>query len=233
MLPIRDDNPATRFPFVTFLLIAANIAVFFIQMRIQVVQGPDLAEAFVFKYALIPTRDFAHGLHSFRPYIFSMFMHGGLLHVFFNLWTLWIFGDNVESEMGAVRFLAFYLLSGLVAALTHCYLAPVSQVPVVGASGAIAGVMGAYLFLFPRARIRMFTLLVFWPIFFEIPAFVFLIFWFVGQVASGMQMAQMGQAAQDVGGVAFSAHVGGFVAGLLLLPFFKAGRPKRRLATKR
>lgn len=227
MLPIRDDNPATRFPFITFFLIAVNIAVYVLQMRMQILLGSDLAESFIIKNALVPARDFGHGLHSLRPFINSMFMHGGLLHVFFNLWTLWIFGDNVESEMGPVRFLAFYLLAGLIAAFTHCYLAPTSHVPVVGASGAIAGVMGAYLFLFPRAKIRMFTLLIFWPIFFEIPAFVFLIFWFVGQVFSGMQMAQMGQAAQDVGGVAFSAHVGGFVAGLVLLPFFKTGRPKR------
>lgn len=232
MFPIRDNNPAPRFPLVTVLLIALNLAIFFIQMKIQMRIGPELAEDFVTRHALVPARDFSHGIHSLKPYFASMFMHGGLFHVLFNLWTLWIFGDNVEGELGLVRYLTFYLLCGLAAAFTHCYLEPHSLVPVVGASGAIAGVMGAYMFLFPHARLRMFTLLVFWPIFFEIPAFVFLIIWFLGQLMSVVPAASVAPGAEQVGGVAFGAHIGGFVAGIVLLPFFKRGKSAKRAARR-
>lgn len=228
MFPLRDDNPAPRFPFVTLILIAINLAVFFLQMKIQFRVGPELAENFLTQHALVPARDFSQGLTSLRPYFASMFMHGGLFHILFNLWTLWIFGDNVEAEMGPIRYLAFYLLCGLAAAFTHCLLEPMSKVPVVGASGAIAGVMGAYMFLFPHARLKMFTLLIFWPIFFEIPAFVFLIIWFLGQLMSIVPAAEVAPGAEEVGGVAFGAHIGGFVAGIGLLPFLRSKKRTTR-----
>jgi membrane associated rhomboid family serine protease len=233
VFPIRDNNPAPRFPIVTILLIVINLVVYFLQVKIQMRIGPELAEDFVVRHALVPARDFAPGVVSLKPYFASMFMHGGLFHVLFNLWTLWIFGDNVEGEMGPIRYLAFYLLCGLAAGFTHCYLEPQSLIPVVGASGAIAGVMGAYMFLFPHARLRMFTLLIFWPIFFEIPAFVFLIIWFVGQLASVAPALQSGPGTEDVGGVAFGAHVGGFVAGVVLLPFLRQRSKKRKLSRSR
>ena len=158
-----------------------------------------------------------------------MFLHGGLAHLLMNLWSFWIFGDNIEGEMGPFRFLLFYVACGLAAGFAHAFLHPASEVPVVGASGAIAGVMGAYLMLFPGARIRMFTLLVFYPIFFEIPAFVFLIIWFVGQVMSGaMALEQAKSGIGDAGGIAFMAHIGGFIAGILLLPIFRRRRGRKR-----
>ncbi len=229
MFPIRDDNPSPRFPFVVLLIILLNVVVFYLQMKTTFQMGPEAGELLVEKNALVPARDFltSRGLGGLKPYFASMFMHGGFLHILFNLWTLWIFGDNVEGATGSIRFLFFYLLCGLAAAFTHCYLNPTSTVPVVGASGAIAGVMGAYMLLFPRARIQMFTLLIFWPIFFELPAVIFLLFWFLGQLASGAQAAQMAQSAGDVGGIAFSAHIGGFIAGMILLPFFKGKKPVR------
>lgn len=222
MFPIRDDSPTFRFPFVVIALIALNAYILFREL----ILSPQDVQHFVDVYGLVPARDFASGVH-WRGMFTSMFLHGGLLHLLMNMWAFWIFGDNVEGVLGHLRFLFFYLLCGLAAALTHSYLNPESTVPVVGASGAIAGIMGAYLVLFPGARIRMFTLLIFYPIFFDIPAFVFLIFWFLGQLLSGAGAAAQQAVGQDAGGIAFFAHVGGFVAGLVLVPFFR-GRSIRK-----
>jgi len=158
------------------------------------------------------------------PFLTSMFLHGGLWHILSNMWALWIFGDAVEGALGSLRFFVFYVLSGLGAALTHAFLHPQSTMPVVGASGAIAGVMAAYLLLFPRSRLRMFTLLIFYPLFFELPAVVFFAIWFIGQLLSAASVAQIG--ARDVGGIAFAAHIGGFLSGLLLLPVFRRRRQR-------
>lgn len=229
MFPLRDTNPSPIFPVVNFILIAVNLVVAYFAFR-GAIGDPEAARVIIEAWALVPSRDLMpyHEAPSvvvwLRPYFTSMFMHGGLLHIVANMWTLWIFGDNVEGALGSVRYLVFYLLCGLAAALTHVVLNPDSSLPVVGASGAIAGVMGAYLFLFPHARIHMFTLLIFYPIFFDLPAFVFLIIWFAGQLFAGTGSLLASAKGEEVGGIAFSAHIGGFIAGVLLLSLFKRRR---------
>jgi membrane associated rhomboid family serine protease len=223
VFPIGDNEPRKRFPIVVLLLVAVNCYVFFREFAL----GPEGIESFINAYGLIPARDLGPPFN-LKPFMTSMFLHGGFLHLIFNMWSFWIFGDNVEGLMGSFKFAFFYLLCGLAAALTQAFLAPGSEVPMIGASGAIAGVMGAYLFAFPRARIRMFTLLIFYPLFFEIPAFVFLALWFLGQLMSGtMTLHQAALSGQDVGGIAFFAHVGGFVAGIVLSPFFRSAKARK------
>jgi membrane associated rhomboid family serine protease len=163
------------------------------------------------------------------PFLTSMFLHGGLLHIVANLWTLWIFGDNVEDRMGPLRFSVFYLLCGLFAGFVHWITNPSSTVPTVGASGAIAGVLGAYLLLYPRARVVTAVPLFFYPIVFELPAVIYLGFWFLLQIWSGfVSLANP----SDVGGVAWWAHIGGFVAGMALLAVFKRRGPPARAAAR-
>jgi membrane associated rhomboid family serine protease len=159
----------------------------------------------------------------------SMFLHGGLFHLLGNMWALYIFGDNVEDRMGPVRFLIFYLLCGAAAALVHVLMNPGSMIPTVGASGAISGVMGAYLVLFPFARVITLVPLFFFPYFFEIPAIFFIGVWFAGQLVSAFMTSAL--APPDVGGVAWWAHVGGFVAGMVLVRLFIVRRPVRHFYT--
>lgn len=224
MIPLKDKNPSHSFPFVNYLLIAANVIVFFYELSL----GPGL-DAFFVKYGLVPSRYFdAVANHTqlisrYVPFFTSMFIHGGWLHIIGNMWFLFIFGDNVEDKLGHKRYLAFYLLSGLAAGGLQTYLSANSSIPTIGASGAISGVLGAYLMMFPRARIV--TLI---PIFFifdiiDISAILFIGFWFLIQFFSGMQSVSHGLS----GGIAWWAHVGGFIAGILMVPIF--GR--RRYAT--
>jgi membrane associated rhomboid family serine protease len=231
VIPLKDKNPSSGVPFFVILLILANGYGFYHMVTL----GPQLAEKFVDATALIPARDFVSIMQApsllawVSPFFASMFLHGGLLHIFFNMWTLWIFGDNVESVLGHVRFFLFYIFCGLAAAIVHCAMHPASAIPVVGASGAISGVMGAYMVLFPHARLKMFTLLVIYPLFFEMPAFVFMIIWFLGQLMSANQAIQLQQAqgVAEAGGIAFMAHIGGFVAGILGLLVFRPRKMKR------
>lgn len=221
MFPLKDDIPSQRFPVVNVWLIIVNILCFVYQLSL----GPD-QEAFIVTHGFVPARFVAEqagsgiSLGSYGPIFSSMFLHGGLLHVFANLWMLWIFGDNVEDRMGHGRYLLFYLLCGVGAAFAQFWANPQARVPMIGASGAIAGVLGAYVFLFPRARILTFI-----PIFIlfylvEIPAYFFIGFWFLMQFLQGAaQQAALGGLVE--GGVAWWAHVGGFAAGVLLLYFFK------------
>jgi membrane associated rhomboid family serine protease len=156
-----------------------------------------------------------------------MFLHGGWMHIIGNMWTLWIFGDNVEDRMGPLRFVLFYLLCGLAAGVTHWLTNPDSTIPTVGASGAIAGVLGAYFFLYPHARIIAMVPIFFWPFFFELPAITYLGFWILSQIFSGTLSLAL---PKDVGGVAWWAHVGGFIAGAALHRLFvKRRRSMRRL----
>lgn len=208
MIPIRDTIPSRSFPIVTTLLIALNVGVFLYELSV----GPQLDELFA-AWALVP-RHFTHPaqypLH-WTPVFASMFLHGSVWHVGGNMLYLWIFGDNVEDRLGHLRYLIFYLLCGVLAALTHVYFEPLSRVPMVGASGAIAGVLGAYFITYPRSRVLTW----FPPIFFfHLPAVLFLGFWFVMQVLNGGMSLHAG--ASEAGGVAFTAHAGGFVAGVLL-----------------
>ncbi len=224
MIPLKDKNPSSTVPFVNYILIAANAAVFFYELSL----GSGLGDFFV-KYGLVPSRYFemvaahTHPVTRYFPFFTSMFIHGGWLHIIGNMWFLFIFGDNVEDRLGHRRYFLFYLLSGLAAAALQVFLSAGSSVPTIGASGAISGVLGAYLVMFPRARIV--TLL---PIFFffdiiDISAILFIGFWFMIQFFSGIQSLGV----DTTGGIAWWAHVGGFVAGIALVPIFR----RRRYAT--
>ncbi|WP_212524016.1 rhomboid family intramembrane serine protease [Actibacterium sp. MT2.3-13A] len=213
MFPIRDHNPSSRTPYVTYGLIAVNVLVFLSYWSLM--SDPRSLQRFFFDWALIPAAIsqgvLLHGL------VTSMFLHGGLMHLGGNMLFLFIFGDNLEDELGHLRFLGFYLASGIAAGLAQFLADPGSLVPTVGASGAIAGVMGGYLLMFPRARVDvLFVFVIFFRIF-PLPAWIMLGVWFAFQLFGGAS------AASDVGGVAYWAHAGGFVAGLvLILPLWLA-----------
>lgn len=186
-------------------------------------------EALFFEFGLVPLRYLSPewaasvGLSPCDPlpFLTAMFLHGGWLHFISNMWSLWLFGDNVEDRMGHLRFLVFYLLSGLAASLIHIFFNPLSPIPTVGASGAISGVMGAYMVLFPTSRIITLVPFFFLPLLLEIPAVVFLGLWFFSQFFSGLFSLLT---PSSFGGIAWWAHVGGFLFGILALPFFKKKR---------
>ncbi|HWP83733.1 MAG TPA: rhomboid family intramembrane serine protease [Terriglobia bacterium] len=231
MIPLWDDIPRTRWPFVMFLLILANVVVFFL----EVAAPPAERERLIAAYALIPARSTALltgepvGLSGgLLPLFTSMFLHGGWMHLIGNLWFLWLFGDNVEDRIGHGRFLLLYLAGGLAGALTHWLFNLNSVVPTVGASGAIAAVMGAYLITFPGARIRTLVPVFFFLTWFDLPAFVILFYWLLIQLLSGMASVAVADPMQ--GGVAFFAHVGGFLAGIPLMMLLRPRR-RRRLLT--
>lgn len=205
MIPIKDEIPTHRFPVVNYLLIAANIIVFILMW----LSGPE-QESLVYQFAMIPANYFnGVNLGDISDIFTSMFMHAGLAHIAGNMLYLWIFGDNVEDRLGSFRYLLFYLVGGVVASLTHLLFSAQSQVPTVGASGAIAAVLGAYLVMYPRSRVATFIPLGFFMRLAMIPASIVLGLWFVLQLFNGV----LSIGASDVGGVAFWAHVGGFVAG--------------------
>jgi len=220
MFPIRDTVPSRHLPVVTWSLIAVNVVVFLYQLALP--QGAQ--EQLILVYGIVPAR-FTHPAwansvgfppESLWPFITSQFLHGGFFHILANMWTLWIFGDNVEDRMGPLRFLSFYLLCGLAAGVLLWMSNPDSQVPTIGASGAIAGVLGAYLRLYPRARIVTLIPIFIIPFFFELPAYFFLGFWFLTQLLNGT--FSVGNTAAS--GVAWWAHVGGFLTGLAVCPVF-------------
>jgi len=213
MFPLRDTQPSYSKPVVTVLLIVVNILVFLYEFSLD-----DYSlNAFITQYGLVPD-------HFVLGNIFtSMFLHGGWLHVLGNMWFLWIFGDNIEDILGHGKFLLFYLLCGVAAAVCQVLLNSDSRVPMVGASGAIAGVMGAYMVKFPRARILTLAIIVFFITTFEVPAWLMLIYWFFLQFVGGFESIVQSQYSQ-VGGTAFFAHVGGFIAGILLI-FMLGTRP--------
>ncbi len=214
MIPLRDVIPSRTTPFVTVGLIALNALVFFYQLSLG-----EFVDAFVQSFGLVPAA------FSWVTVLTSMFLHGGFFHFAGNRLYLWIFGDNVEDRMGHGRFLAFYLLCGAAAALAQTFSSPDSLIPMVGASGAIAGVMGAYFVLYPRSRIvTLLPLLIFWQII-EVPAIFFLGFWFLMQLLSGVGSIAAA-AAGETGGIAFWAHIAGFAAGLAGVLVFR--RPERQ-----
>ena len=221
MIPLRDSNRSYHFPVMNWLLIVANALVFFYELGLSDGQ----LERFIGSYALVPAR-IEDAPITFGFTIFSsMFLHAGWFHVLSNMWVLFIFGDNVEDRMGALPYLVFYLLSGLAAGLLQTTLTPGSSVPVLGASGAIAGVLGAYIFLFPRARVVTLVPIFFFISLIEVPAIIFLGFWFFSQLFSGL--ASIG--AQAAQGVAWWAHIGGFAVGLVLCSFFSRRPPPRQV----
>lgn len=218
MFPLKDDNPAALPPWVTVALIAACVLVFFWQLSLGQAQ-----QAAVFAFGTVPAVLF--GLAELPPelrvipaeltLVTSMFMHGGWMHIIGNMLYLWIFGNNVEDAMGHLRFIVFYLVCGLAAVLAHALPGPESTVPMIGASGAISGVLGAYLLLYPHARVLVAIPFGFIIQTFYLPAVAVLGLWFVIQLLNSATTATEG------GGVAWGAHIGGFVAGMLLVPLFK------------
>jgi membrane associated rhomboid family serine protease len=216
MIPLRDSQRSFSTPYITILLIVCNAMVFLFTVSLD----PYSRNHFLMTYGMIPAR-----LH-WDTLITSMFLHGGWLHVVGNMWFLWIFGDNVEDTLGHGRYLLFYLLCGVAAALAQVALSPESRVPTVGASGAIAGVMGAYLVKFPHSRIVTLVFLFVFVTTVEVPAVVMLLYWFVIQLFSGVGTIGHSQVSQ--GGVAWFAHVGGFVAGMVLILLLPT-KPRYRL----
>jgi membrane associated rhomboid family serine protease len=210
MIPLRDENPSHSFPFFTILLIITNITAFVYEFSFG-----EATDQFIMNFGAIPL-EYSKGLNlpdssAISPYlslITSMFLHGGIGHILGNMWFLWIFGDNLEDTLGKFRFIIFYFVCGLAASLTHIFLNPSSDIPCIGASGAISGVLGGYVVLFPLIRIKtLVTFLFFWTTIY-VPALFFLGLWFVMQL--------MGQTSSGTGGgIAFAAHIGGFVAGAL------------------
>jgi membrane associated rhomboid family serine protease len=213
MIPLKDENPTHSFPIVTYGLIAVNILVFLWQISL----GPA-GEALLMQMALIPA-EVTQGLSlkGAQTFLTSIFMHAGLAHLLGNMLYLWIFGDNVEDTLGHLRYLPFYLAGGFVASLTHILLYPTSLIPTVGASGAIAAVLGAYLLLFPHRRVVTLIPLGFFLQIARLPAVIVLGGWFLLQLFEGTLALGMA----ELGGVAFWAHIGGFVFGMLLGPLLR------------
>lgn len=217
IIPLRDINPTRRAPYVSYALIALNLAVF----AYQYLSLSPLENALIVRrHGVIPLFLLSGYAPALSTLFSSMFMHGGLLHLVSNMWFLHIFGDNVEDAMGHLHYALFYVFAGVVAGATHALSDPGSQLPMVGASGAISGVLGAYLLMFPRARIV--TLVLFFLL--ELPAILFILVWFGIQLYSGF--GELGT--QHGAGVAFFAHVGGFVAGLVWIVVFGRSRPSAR-----
>lgn len=233
MIPIADDVPRRGRPLALYGLLLANALVFLLELAL-----PERELALVVHLAGVVPARFAHpawgveagyppvaSLLDFWPFLTSAFLHAGWIHFLGNMWMLWIFGDNVEDRMGHLRFLAFYLLSGIASGAAHAWVNADSAVPALGASGAIAGVMGAYFLLFPRARIVGLFPIFFYPLFLELPAVFYIYWWFLTQFLSGSMSLGTGGSG---GGVAWWAHVGGFLWGALTFwAFLRRRRPAR------
>ncbi len=218
MIPIRDNNPSKSFPVVTYTLITVNCLVYFLQFSL----GTD-HNILNYYYGLVPARytlpeissHFSTGLQIFSLLSY-MFLHGGFWHLLGNMWSLYIFGDNIEDNLGHIRYLIFYLLCGAASGFTHFLINPMSNIPTIGASGAIAGIMGAYFILYPGAKILTLIPIIIIPFFFEIPAFFFLLFWFLLQFINAAGDSGTGS------GIAWWAHIGGFAFGIIGLKLFNS-----------
>jgi membrane associated rhomboid family serine protease len=230
MIPIRDRNPSGTFPYVTIGIIVINVLIFLYELSL----GSGLGK-FIMKFGVVPLKVSYYSqasdltfISTFFPFISSMFLHGGFIHLIGNMWFLWIFGDNIEDKLGHFKFIAFYFLCGIIASSVHVFFNNQSNVPCVGASGAIAGVLGAYMVTFPRARVvTIVPLFVFIQVM-ELPAIVVLGFWFVIQFFNG---AAAITASASGAGVAWWAHIGGFAAGVIILyimRIFFVRKPVRR-----
>ena len=208
--PYKDDNPRVLFPFVTFGIIALNVLIFLGQFWISG-NDPDIGKSLVYMYGFVPAE--------FNPLtIFtSMFMHGGFAHIIGNMWFLYIFGDNVESILGHVKYFMFYLACGIGAALAQFFVEPASQVPMIGASGAVAGVLGAYMIRFPKARVHVLAVIIIFITTFVVPAQIVLGLWFLMQLSGGLGSLGV----DTTGGVAWFAHIGGFIIGVTSLKYFQ------------
>jgi membrane associated rhomboid family serine protease len=219
MLPLYDTVRSRKFPLINVTLIAANVLAFLYELQLS---SSELKN-FIYTWGLIPAHLTSDPATAWVTIFTAMFLHGSWIHLLGNMWFLYIFGDNIEARLGGVRYLIFYLLSGVAAVFLQTYLLSTSQDPMIGASGAIAGVLGAYLVSFPRSRIASLVPILFIFTIVEIPAVIFLIFWFLIQVYSGLFVMQGASAS----GIAWWAHIGGFVFGVITVPFF-ARRPAYR-----
>lgn len=224
MIPYKDDNPTLTFPFVTVGIIALNILIFLLEVTSQ-----SGMKDVTYAYGAIPhyilTFETNQPIHPIFTIFSSMFMHGGLLHMGGNMLYLWIFGDNIEDRLGHSRFILFYIFCGIVSAYSYAITNPHSLTPMVGASGAISGILGAYLLLFPRARVYTLVFLGFFITTVRIPALIVIGFWAVIQFTSGLISTGL----NEVGGVAWFAHIGGFLAGLITIKLWLPRRTKQWL----
>jgi membrane associated rhomboid family serine protease len=229
MIPIGTAVPSRYPPIITWVLIATNCIVFLFQQSLS----PAELNEFINQFALIPARyvdvfaDGGRGLQAadFLPFVTMMFLHAGWLHLIFNMWTLWLFGSTIEDRLGHGRYAVFYFCCGVAAALAHAVFNATSTVPALGASGAIAGVLGCYMGLFPFARVIVLVPILFLPLFFEMPAIIFIALWFLIQIFQGI--AELLTSSSGAG-VAWWAHIGGFIVGLVLVPFIQRPAQKYR-----
>ena len=223
MIPIRDTIHSRSFPIVNWLIIIFNVLVFFIQANLPV----SRLEGFIGTYALVPSSvDLGNPL-SWYPFFTHFWLHASLWHLISNVWILYIFGDNVEDRLGSFRYLLFYVLGGISAGLLQYFFSVGSVIPILGASGAIAAVMGAYFLFFPNSRVVTLVPIFFFGWFINVRSIVYIGIWFITQVFSGITSLGM-PGSMEVGGVAWWAHIGGFLFGLLLAKPFTIGKPKRR-----
>jgi membrane associated rhomboid family serine protease len=213
MIPLYDTIRPRQFPFINWLLIFANAAVFWYELQL----GESALQDFIFTWGLVPAELISNPQEEWRTIFSSMFLHGGWFHLLSNMWVLYIFGDNIEDRVGSLRYLIFYLLSGIAAASLQIFVMQGSSVPMIGASGAIAGVLGAYLISYPGARIASLVPILFIFTIVDVPAVLFLIFWFISQLYSGLFAMQGGSSS----GIAWWAHIGGFIFGLIMVSFFR------------
>ena len=230
MIPIRDRNPSGTFPYVTIGIIVVNVFIFLYELSL----GSDLGP-FLHRYGVVPikiTHDYRSSdlslIDTFFPFLSSTFLHGGFIHLIGNMWFLWIFGDNIEDKLGHVKYLCFYILCGTTASSAHVFFNSQSELPCIGASGAIAAVLGAYMVTFPRAKVTTIVPIFFFIQIIELPAVVVIGFWILIQFFSG---AVSLTASTSGGGIAWWAHVGGFVSGIILFYTIRilfARKPMRR-----
>ena len=206
----KADNPRILIPYVTYGLIGSNLFIFLFQFSMGI-NDPETEAIFIYTYGLIPAE------FSILNIFTSMFLHGSISHIIGNMWFLWIFGDNVESVLGHVKYALFYILCGSIAAVTQILIDPSSEIPMVGASGAIAGVLGLYMMRFPHARVHVFAFIIIFFTTFRVPAIIVLGFWFFNQLTNGMGSLGL----DTTGGVAWFAHIGGFITGIMLNQAFK------------
>lgn len=210
MIPLKDDRNFRKFPFWTLAIILVNVFVFYLELT-----APN-TETFILKYSLTPDKVSLSSVGTLLPFISSQFLHGGFLHIISNMIFLWIFGDNIEAVFGFLFYPIFYLASGAAAALTQYFIDPSGTIPMLGASGAVAGVLGAYFALFPNNKIKTLVFIFVFVTVVDVPAWILLFYWFITQLFSGV--ASISQAA-NTGGIAFLPHVGGFLFGWLTASF--------------
>ena len=215
LFPYKDDNPSVLYPFTTYTIIGLNVSVFLLQFYIAG-NNQDLARSIIFEFGLVPNR------FNIIDVITSMFLHGGIYHIIGNMWFLYIFGDNIESILGHIRFIYFYIFCGAGAAFLQFIVEPTSSIPMVGASGAISGVLGAYMIKFPKAKVHVIAVVIFFITTFVVPAQVVLGVWFLMQLSGGLGSLGI----DTTGGIAWFAHIGGFICGVVSIKFFQTFKIK-------